>query len=63
MSERPPPTHQPPLDYASDDRRADDAPRRSFGKWMILLVCWLAGLGVWAVYIAAIIYLFFHYLA
>lgn len=47
------------LDYrAGRDAAADDARtvRRSFRTWVILGAIWLVGLGVWAVYLAALGY-------
>jgi hypothetical protein len=38
-------------------------PRRSAGKWVILLIAWVVGLGVWGVYIAMIVTLAFRWFA
>jgi hypothetical protein len=37
------------------------ATRRSAGKWVILLIAWVVGLGVWAVYIGMIVALVFRW--
>ncbi len=33
--------------------------RRPISQWFILLIVWTLGLMIWAIYIAAFIYLFF----
>lgn len=33
---------------------------RSFQTWLLLLIVWLVGLGVWALYIAVLLFLFFR---
>lgn len=47
------------LDYrAGSDAAADDArvTGRSWRTWVVLCAVWLIGLGVWAVYLAALGY-------
>ena len=34
--------------------------RRTLGRWFTLIVVWLLGLGVWAVYIAVLLLLFYR---
>ena len=49
-----------PIPYVSDDQtRRQTRPPRSAGVWAKLLLVWGAGLVVWAVYIALILYAFF----
>ena len=54
--------NDPPLEYAGPRTPADTptAARRTLGTWAMLLIIWSIGLLVWAVYIAAAIYLFFR---
>ena len=55
--------NEPPLEYAGRDTPADTATaaaRRTLGTWVFLLLIWSLGLIVWALYIAAAIYLFFR---
>jgi hypothetical protein len=41
----------------------NSAAKRSVIGWIILFILWTIGLGVWAVYITALVYLFFRILA
>jgi len=50
-----------PMNYVSDDETRQQArPRRSVGMWVKLLLVWSAGLVAWAIYIVAILYVFFR---
>ena len=46
----PDPRSDPPAD-------SDDGPRRPLRKWVQLLFVWAAGLVMWSIYLAAILYL------
>ena len=50
-----------PIPYVSDDdTRREARPPRSPGMWLKLLLVWAAGLMSWAIYIIAILYIFFR---
>jgi hypothetical protein len=36
---------------------------RTIAQWILLLLVWAFGLAIWAIYIAALLYLFFRFLA
>lgn len=55
MSEHDP---HPMLSYAQDE-----APRRTAGTWVKLLLVWTIGLMVWALYISGIVFVFFRIFA
>lgn len=54
-----PPPPQP--DYATPATESA-RPKRPFRAWIILLLTWTLGLIVWAVYIAAFVFLLFKFL-
>ena len=41
----------------------NEAARRSAGKWAILMAAWVVGLAVFALYLALIVYLVYHWLS
>jgi hypothetical protein len=50
-----------PIPYVSDDEtRREARPPRSAGTWAKLLLVWGVGLVIWALYIVAILYVFFR---
>jgi hypothetical protein len=62
MSDPDPPSS--PLSYRSGPEARGDyvtSEHRSVRKWLILSIVWIVGLGVWGLYIAMIIVLFFRW--
>jgi hypothetical protein len=35
--------------------------RRSAGRWILLIIVWIVGLAIWAVYIAVLVMVFFRF--